>query len=213
MKVAVSFLKSNYSLAKTLNLIEKSKADIIHVDVTDGLFVSSKTVFDKEKLDLLKQCQKPKEVHLMTLHLKDYIDCFTYIKPTTIILAYEATTDTEKWISYIKEKNIGVGLAIDPFTDIDQILPFINRVDQILVMSVIPGYGAQKFLPVAVTKIKQLYQIRKDSKAKFQISVDGGIDENTLAEIASLVDTAVSGSYVCLSGNYNEQITKLKELS
>ena len=164
MKIGVSFLKSNFDFPTTLNKIEESTADLVHIDVMDGLFVNSKTIFDKEKLELLKKCQKPKEVHLMTLHSKNFIEAFQFIKPKRIIISYEATTDLENLIFEIKDKGINVGIAINPFTNVESILPYMNVIDEVLVMSVIPGYGGQKFLTGTIDKIKKLYDIILISK-------------------------------------------------
>ncbi len=211
MKISVSFLKSNHHLATTLEQIANSKADSIHVDVMDGLFVTTKTDFTKEKLELLKQNKKPKEVHLMTLHLKNYIDFFASIHPECIIFPYEATTNVEEIIQYIKEKGIKVGIALNPFSDVLLIAPFMHTIDEVVIMSVIPGYGGQKFLPVAIEKINQLYELREKNKAHFLINVDGGIDDQTIQFIASKVDMAVSGSYVLNGMDINLQIDKLKK--
>lgn len=210
MKVAVSFLKSNTDFDETLQKIENSHADIIHVDVADGLFVNNKTIFNKEKLEILKKCQKPKEVHLMTLHSKGFIDCFSYINPKTIILSYEAVTNLEKEIFYIKDKGIGVGIAINPFTDVDKVRPFINVVDEILVLSVIPGYGGQKFIATTVDRIEKLSKLREEYHAKFLINVDGGIDAETISLIRDKIDIAVSGSFICESADYDSKIKELQ---
>lgn len=210
MKTSISFLKSNYGFEKTLDLIAKSSADYIHVDVMDGLFVNNKTNFDKKMIEILKENPKPKDVHLMTLHLKCYIDVFSYVNPEYITFALEATGNPEEIIAYIKEKKIKVGIAINPFTDIKSLEPYLNKIDLVLVMSVIPGYGGQKFILNTTDKIKQLDKLRKDNKAKFKISVDGGIDEESIKKIdKEKVDIVVSGSYVCTSADYNKQIEKL----
>lgn len=211
MKVSVSFLKSNFNFEKTVDLLEQSNADLIHVDVADGLLVNSRTNFTKEQFMYLKKNKKPKEVHLMTLHIKNYIDCFSFIQPECFILSYESSANIEEMISYVKEKGIKVGVSINPFTEVDCLLPLIHTLDQIMVMSVIPGYGGQKFLPVAISKIRQLVQIKKDYKANFLISVDGGITDETLKMIDAELDVVVSGSFICQSSDYNKQIEKLKE--
>lgn len=211
MKVSVSFLKSNFSFEKTLDLLEQSSADLIHIDIADGLFVNNRTHFTQAQLEYLKKSKKTKEVHLMTLHIKNYIDCFSFIHPECFILSYEASANIEELISYVKNKGFHVGISINPFTEVSSILPYINRLDQIVVMSVIPGYGGQKFLPVAINKIKQLQEIKKEYNADFKISVDGGITDETLRKIDAKLDIAVSGSFICQSPDFNRQIKKLKE--
>ena len=210
MKTSISFLKSKYDYEKTLDLIEKSNANYIHVDVMDGLFVNNKTNFTKKMIEMLKDNLKPKDVHLMTLHLKSYIDVFSYINPEYITFAYETTANPEEIISYIKEKNIKVGIAINPFTDVNVLTPYLNTIDLVLVMSVIPGYGGQKFIKTTNNKIKELDKLRKENKSKFKINIDGGIDEESINLIdKEKVDMVVSGSFVCYSADYDKQIAKL----
>lgn len=209
MKISVTFLKSNYDFYKTMDLIEASSADFIHVDVMDGLAVNNHTIFTKEMLAYLKKCKKAKEVHLMTLHLKKYIDIFASIKPEYIIYEFETITNHEEIISYIKSKGIKVGVAINPFTDIKAIEPYIYDYDQILVMSVIPGYGGQKFISNTTDRIKKIIELRKNKKANFLINVDGGISEETIDKVKQ-VDIATSGSYICMNNDYDKQINKLK---
>lgn len=211
MKVSVSILKRYYDFDKTLDLIEKSNADSIHLDVIDGIYANNKTVFTKKMLDCLKKNKKPKDVHLMTLHLKGFIDIFSYIEPEYITVQMEAATDIEETIEYIKSKNIKVGLAISPLTDISALIPYLNNVDLILVMSVIPGYGGQKFLKNTKERIKELDQLKKEYHAHFIISVDGAIDDKTIKQLdKKKIDIAVSGSFICNSSNFDEKIKKLK---
>lgn len=211
MKTSISFLSSNYGFKKTIDLIAESNADFIHVDVMDGLFVNNKTNFTKKMLEELKEIDKPKDVHLMTLHLKNYIDVFSYLNPEFITFSYEATTDPDDIINYIKSKNIKVGIAINPFTEIETLIPYLNRIDLVLVMSVIPGYGGQKFISSTSDKLIKLDSLRKKYKANFKISVDGGIDENTIKVISKeKLDIVVSGSYVCSSSDFNKAIEKIK---
>ncbi len=211
MKTSISFLKSNNSFEKTLDLINESKADYIHIDVTDGLFVNNKTLFDKKMIETLKKMKKPKDVHLMTLHLKNYIDVFAYLKPEYITFEFEAASNPDDIIDYIKTKKIKVGIAINPFTDVKALKSYFEKIDLVLVMSVIPGYGAQKFIPVVREKIKELYKIREKNKNNFLISVDGGINDKVLRKTdKDKLDIVVAGSYVCLSADYDKQIEKLK---
>ena len=211
MKLTVSILKRYYSFEKTLEFIEKSNADYIHVDVIDGLFANNKTIFTKKMLESLKKNKKPKDVHLMTLHLKGYIDIFSYIEPEYIIFQMEASTNIEEIISYIKGKNVKVGLAISPLTDINTLIPYLNSIDLVLVMSVIPGYGGQKFILSTKERINILDKLRKEYNANFKISVDGGIDDKTIEKLdKKKLDIAISGSYVLNSADLNKKIKKLK---
>lgn len=212
MKTSISFLSSAYSFLDTIKQIDKSDADFIHVDVMDGLLVNNRTPFSNEMLDVLKKSPKPKEVHLMTLHLKTFIDVFSYLNPESITYSFESTTEHNKIIKYIKEKNMKVGISISPLTDIDLIAPYLKKVDLIIVMGVIPGYGGQKYIEETNLRIKKLMDMRKKKKAKFLISVDGGVNDKTIEKLQELkLDRVVLGSYVCKSANFNEKINKIKK--
>lgn len=211
MKTSISFLKSKCDFEKTIDLITSSKADYIHVDVMDGLFVNNKTIFDKKKLEILKNSKKPKDVHLMTLHLKSYIDVFAYLKPEYITFAFEASANPDDIIEYIKSKDIKVGIAINPFTEINEIKPFLDKIDLVLIMSVIPGYGGQEFILNSKERIRELYKIKQKNSHKFKISIDGGITDKVLRKTdKDKLDIIVAGSYVCEQADYDEQICKLK---
>lgn len=208
--MSISFLKSDYDFYETIDKINKSNADYIHVDIMDGLFVSNKTRFDKEMLDYLKSSKTKCDVHLMTLHLKEYVDIFSYLDPEFITFEFEASTNPNDIIDYIRNKGVGVGIAINPFTEIEAVLPFINAVDLILVMSVIPGYGGQEFIKSTSKKIEKLYKLREEYKANFKISIDGGINDEAIKILnKDYLDIVVSGSYVCKSADFNEKIEKI----
>lgn len=212
MKTSISFLNSHYTFDKTVKLINESTASFIHVDVMDGLFVNNVTPFNKDMLDTLKNSKKPKEVHLMTLHLKKFIDVFMYINPECIIYEFEATSNHEKLIQYIKSKKVKVGIAINPFTNIDLLVPYLKKIDMVLVMSVIPGYGGQKFIKETVEKLVYLQKIREEKQFSFLLSVDGGINEEAIEYLKDIsLDRVVAGSYVCKTADFNKQIQKLEE--
>jgi ribulose-phosphate 3-epimerase len=211
MKVSVSFLNSCYDFYKTVDLIDKSNADFIHIDVMDGLFVNNKTNFNKDMIEYLKKCKIAKDVHLMTLHLTSYIDVFSYIKPDYITYSFESTTNHDNIIDYIKSKGIKVGIAVNPLTDIKMLKPYLNKIDLVLVMSVIPGYGGQKFISDTPKRVSELFNLRNKLNANFIINVDGGINDLTIKKFKNGdLDMAVSGSFICNSNNYNLQINKLK---
>lgn len=212
MKTSITFLKSNYDFFKTIDLINDTNADFIHVDVMDGIFVNNRTPFNKKMLDYLKNSKKKKDVHLMTLHLKKFIDVFSFIEPEYITYQFESTTNHDEIIDYIKSKKIKVGIAISPLTNLEEITPYLNRIDLVLIMAVIPGYGGQKFIESTPSRVKELKEYKKDNKMKFKISIDGGINEETIQKFkGGKPDIVVSGSYICCSNNYNERINKLKE--
>lgn len=213
MKIAISFLSSRYDFTKTIELINKTSADYIHVDVMDGLFVNNTTPFNKNMLDILKSSKKKKDIHLMTLHVKQFVDVFSYLKPEYITYQFEALTNHNEMINYIKEKGCKVGISINPLTNIEDLDPYLNKIDLVLVMSVIPGYGGQKFLKETPERIKELKKRKKEQNAKFKISVDGGMNEETIQCLKkSKPNMIVTGSYVCKSTNFEEKIESLRML-
>jgi len=196
MKTSITFLKSIDSFSNTINKINETDASMIHIDVMDGLFVKSVTPFDKEKLEILKN-KKKLEVHLMTLHLKKFIDVFSSLNPEYITFQFEATCDVLEYINYIKGKNIKVGIAISPLTNLEELKPFLSLIDLVIVMGVIPGYGGQKFIKTTTDRVDELYNYRKSNKLKYLISVDGGINDKTAIKVKEAgADVLVAGSYI-----------------
>ncbi len=203
MLISTSFLKIQE--AKDKFLILDKYADYMHYDVMDGNFTESKTpsLTDFEST-------KPKDIHLMVTKLKEYIDEYSQMQPKFITFHVEATKQVLDTINYIKSKNIKVGLALNPETDIKEITPYLKDVDLVLVMSVHPGKGGQSFIDIT-DKIDYLDHYRKEHHLNYLIEVDGGINNQTAKKL-SKADILVSGSYITDSDNYQKQIRNLKEV-
>lgn len=211
MKTAITFLKCRQGFYKTIDLINASSTDYIHVDVIDGLFAANKTFIDQKMFQYLKESPKPKDVHLMTLHLKKYIDVYANLNPFSITYQFEATTNHKKTIDYIKSKKCKVGIAISPLTDLEELMPYLNQIDLVLVMTIIPGYGGQKCIPSTKDRVEKLDKIRKEKKYTYLISIDGGINDQTITYFKnSDLDIAVSGTYIVNSDSFDKQIEALK---
>lgn len=211
MKISASFLKSCYDFNKTIDLLETLDIDSIHVDVIDGLFASAKTSFNKGMFNRLKVSKKPLDVHLMTLYLNDYIDVFATLKPRYIIFEYEAVVNPLEVINYIKNKNIKVGIAISPLTLVDAIKPFLNLVDMVLVMSVVPGYGGQSFMPSTIPKIEKLAKLKETNNYNFLINVDGGVNASSTGFLKKeKLDMVVVGSYITNSLDFQKALTEIE---
>lgn len=209
MEVSVSYLSSYYSQEKTIMQIENTSANYIHVDLMDGGFVPTKNFTINEVTRLLKNHEKPLDIHLMTFDPLIYINDLAKLKPEYITFHLEATKDIVKTIELIKRNNIKVGLSIKPNTDILELMPYLTLIDLVLIMSVEPGQGGQKFIYTSVDKLHDLLKIRKENNLNFKISMDGGINDDTIKLVQGL-DIVVSGSYICKSNNYEEQIKKIK---
>lgn len=211
MKLSISYLISYYSKEKTILKLEETSTDYIHVDLMDGGFVPIKNFKIEEVLELLKNTKKPLDIHLMTFDPILYIEYLKTLEPAYITFHIEATKDIIKTIETIKKNNIKVGLAISPETDILELMPYLSLIDLVLIMSVNPGMGGQPFLMSSISRLNNLITIREVNNLNFLISMDGGINDETIKLVPKL-DMAVSGAYICKSDNYEERITTLKNI-
>ena len=205
MKVAVSFIKSKYNEKETIDIINQTSADYLHVDIMDGVFVDNKN-YDYEDIELfVKDNHKQLDIHLMCNNPLEYIKDYLKLKPYNISFHIEAEKNPTRIIDFLHENNIKCGLAINPETDLKVIIPYLNKIDTVLVMSVHPGKGGQKFMLEIVNKIKELSKL----KGNFVIEVDGGVNSDSICHLEN-VDIVVSGSYICESDDFEEKIRKLR---
>lgn len=212
MKVGVSFLTRNESLEETIKKIDESSADYIHVDMMDGVFVDEANYSVADLKKMFKNISKPLDVHMMVCSPNKYVKEFTKLKNVEYLtLHYESHRRPIDVINMIRHTNMKVGIAINPETKVSHIVPLLNHIDQVLVMSVKPGKGGQKFMNEILYKIETLKDIREENNYHYIISVDGGINDET-AKLCkdSGADMVVSGSYVVLSDNYDEKINSLR---
>ena len=207
MLISVSFLKNKDGNIETINKLNNTSCDYIHIDIMDGKFTKNKNFEYSEIEELFKNNKKRLDVHLMVEDAYSYIEDYIKLKPDFITFHIESKSDINKCIKLVKDNNIKVGLAINPDTRIYSILPYINDIDLVLVMSVVPGEGGQAFIKDVVKKINELKALQR--KYKYVINVDGGINNETIKLVNS--DMIVSGSYITMSDNFNENINKLKE--
>lgn len=204
MIVSVSVLKEYDNLDLAIKKVNESNADFIHIDVMDGVFVNN-TKFPYEYLrKKIKLCQKKVDMHLM-VQKEELVKKYAELKPYYLTFHVEIIKDNIL-IKYLKNKGIKVGLAINPETDVSKLLPYINDVDLILIMSVNPGLGGQKFIYDVTNKIDYLKTVIKND---IVISIDGGINDETV-KYCSKCDMVVSGSYITNSNNYDEKINGLR---
>ena len=201
MKIAGSFLKIIDNKEKIKEL--ENACDSIHFDVMDGRFTEYKT----ELIDNF--IKKDIDVHLMVLNVKKYVDRVLKYNPKYITFHYEVD-DVLNNINYIKDKNVKVGLAINPDTEVESIYKYLDDIDLVLVMSVFPGMGGQKFIDIS-DKIEKLCNYRKNKSKDFLIEVDGGINNETIKFVRE-ADIIVCGSYITDSDNYREKVSILKSL-
>lgn len=201
--ISVSFLKSKYNRQETIALIDESQASLIHVDLMDGIYVPQKNFEIDEIMKLLNNTKKPLDIHLMVNNPLIYIKELVKLKPYIITIHLDGTLNIEETITYIKAYNIKVGVAINPDESEHIIDDYIDKIDYVLIMSVYPGEGGQKFIPSVLEKINYF-------KGKLLIGIDGGINEDSIKYLKDYpIDIIVSGSYICQSDNFNERINNL----
>jgi len=202
-KISASLLAGNFSQEAADRV---HVADMLHFDIMDGEFVPEKTIWSHEVAHISTPLIK--EVHLMIQNPEEYIDEFADAGAERISFHIEATNAPQAVIGLIQNKGIKVGITINPSTPIADILDFIEEIDYVLVMSVIPGKGGQKFMPEAIEKIRRL----KKHYPKLEIEVDGGINAETGAQcVKAGADILVVGTYIfSKEGEEKNHILKLK---
>lgn len=208
MKIAVSFLGIKNNLTTNIKKLNQLDFDYFHFDIMDGNFVKNKSRTFLEDQEIAKLMKKKFDIHLMVSDVKAYIDQYQKLKPMWLTFHVEVR-DVDYLIDYLKSKNIKVGLSLKPKTKIEKLIPYLDRIDQVLIMSVEPGYGGQLFLKSAIKKIDYLYEYRQKHNLKYLIQVDGGINDKTIAYCKN-ADIAVVGSFIT-NKNYQQQIELLKE--
>ena len=198
IKISPSILSADFSkLGSEIQNLEKAKADLIHIDVMDGHFVPNITIGPEVISKLRKYTSLPFDVHLMISPVDNFIKDFAEAGADIITIHPEATNDLVNSIKKIKSYNKKVGISLNPETSIDRVLPFLNLIDLVLIMSVNPGFGGQKFIKNTLEKVKILKKEIDSKKLKAQIEIDGGINfENAKIAKEAGVDIIVSGTTI-----------------
>ncbi len=197
MKVSVSILSNSIKPSDIVKEVSKSKADYIHLDIMDGKFVKNKTWTYSEIKKIVSNTNMKFDVHLMVDKPEKYIEDYALINTEYLIFHYEAVKDIDKIIDKIKSYGLLVGISIKPNTKVEDLYPYLDKIDQVLIMSVEPGESYQTFMHESLEKIRTLKEYIFKNNYKTIISVDGGINEETslLAGEAG-ADMLVSASYI-----------------
>ena len=214
IQISPSILSADFSqLGNEIKRLEEGGADMIHVDVMDGHFVPNLTIGPPVIKTLRNYTKLPFDVHLMIALVHKYIEDYARAGADIITIHPETTDNLESSINLIKKLNKKIGLSLNPDTPIDTIKKNLSSIDLVLIMSVYPGFGGQKFIPEVVNKIKELKNIKKKQNIEFDIEVDGGINfDNSKLVIAAGANILVSGTTIFKenNGDIKKNIDSLK---
>lgn len=210
MKISVSILNSNDRVMDVKKL-NNTNCDYIHIDVMDGEFVNPTEFSYEEVMNIINVCNKKIDVHLMCKEPIKYIEKLVNYNISNITFHEEVGEDLFDIIDLIKKHNIEVGMSIKPNTSVDKLDKYLDKIDLILVMSVEPGYGGQKFMLSSLDKVRELKKRIKDKNLDVKIEIDGGVKDTNINLIKeSGVDISVVGSFVTKSNDFNKSINILK---
>ena len=215
IEIAPSILAANFAkLGDDVRVVEEAGADVIHVDVMDGHFVPNISLGIPVVASLRKATRLPLDVHLMIEQPEFYIEDFIRAGGSRILVHQEATVHLDRALAMIRELGAEAGAAINPATPVGMLSEVLDKVDTVLVMTVNPGFGGQKFIPNTYEKIRQLNQMRARYNATFRIEVDGGVDPGNTAELAQAgANTFVAGTSIFHTADPAAATRQLKKLA
>ena len=212
MYVAPSILSANFGeLAKEIKAVCEAGADLIHIDVMDGHFVPNVTIGPLVVEAVAKASTKPLDIHLMVENVPFFVDLFLPLKPKFISFHIEEEKHPLRLIDHIRKNGVNPAIVLNPHTPVSSLKHIIDEVDMVLLMSVNPGFGGQKFIPSVLSKAMELRELIDSRNAKCMIEVDGGVNGLNVADLdAAGVDIVVAGSFVFGSNDYAGAIRALK---
>ena len=210
VKIAPSILSSNFSkLGEEITALNNSECDYIHIDVMDGHFVPNLTIGPEVIKSIRPYTNKIFDVHLMINPVMNILPSFIEAGSDIITIHHEISDNVFDCINFIKKNNLKAGISIKPKTEAKEIIPYLELIDLILVMTVEPGFGGQEFLSNQLKKIMDIKDLI--SNRDIELEVDGGINYNTSKQVIKAgANVLVSGSTIFSSKNYNEAILKLR---
>jgi ribulose-phosphate 3-epimerase len=212
MLVAPSVLSADFgNLERDVRAICDAGCDLVHVDVMDGHFVPNLTIGPVVVSAIAKAATKPLDIHLMVQNNTFFVDLFAPLKPEYISFHIEEEKNPHRLIQYIRSLGIKPAIVLNPHTPAEAIEYLLGDLDMVLVMSVNPGFGGQKFIPTVVEKIKRLKMLRDRINPDCLIEIDGGVGSSNIQMLKEAgVDVCVAGSYVFGQADYKAAIESLK---
>ncbi len=215
MKISPSLLAADFlNLGKEIEKINASEADFLHLDVMDGVFVPNISFGFPVLQGVAKKCKKPLDVHMMTIEPEKWISHVRDLGAYIMNVHQEACLHLYSTVQHIHEAGMKAGVTLNPATPVSTLEDIISELDLVLLMSVEPGFGGQPFIRHTLEKVRQLRQIIEKSGSKAMIEIDGGVNEKTGSELASVgADVLVAGSYVFGSDDMDSAIRRLKALA
>lgn len=215
LELAPSILSADFAhLADNVQAVADGGATLLHVDVMDGHFVPNITIGPPVVASLRKVTRLPLDVHLMIENPDQYIPAFVDAGADWISVHQEACVHLHRTLELIRSHGLNVGVVINPATPVETLEEVLGMVDYVLVMSVNPGFGGQKFIPLALDKVRKLAAIRSAGRADFRIEIDGGISTDTITgAVRAGVEILVAGNAVFGQGNPRENTQRLLKLA
>ena len=209
MKTSISITKVKTTREDIVKELLNTNTDYLHIDMMDGKFVTNTQLLPKEVLSLCDGVDRKLDIHMMVVDPIKYIRELQFMTNINNITIHSEIGNTNYYLECIHSLGFKAGLAINPDTEVNKMLQYLDDVDIVLIMGVFPGLGGQEIIPSTINKIKELQELRDKYNLSFEIEFDGGVNKETRPMLEGL-DTIVSGSYVCLSDDIQSRINELR---